>query len=273
MLSEVTFLLACCLTDGKDASVLLRTLKEQLNITEDQAKVLYDKLHSAKLTPFETASAASEQVKQCQVRSPVASEAVMLTQILLRHIHSVELYTSLSSCAAVSHVQGDAAKTSYMAMPILSKVLQQMRPTDFQSYAEFRASCGSCLGSIGHMAERLTSLPPCLACKVDNNSAAVHAHMARVRGCLRRVLEPEERFFSAAEYAGAPPPVRSFLQACTHVHASHLRSLVTCIQLTKTPSNFRQVLGCPPHAWVAAAARSKTTQPGLCGTGPRRATL
>lgn len=105
-------------------------------------------------------------------------------------------------CSCVACVQGDAAKISYIAMPILSKVLEQMAPKDFQSYAEFRASCSSLNSSIGHIAERLTSLPPCLACKVDNNSKTVHVHMARVRGCLRRVLEPEERFFNAAEYAG-----------------------------------------------------------------------
>lgn len=63
----MSFLLACCLTDKKDASLLLRTLKDQLSITEDQAKVLYEKLRSAKLTPYETASAACEQIKQCRV--------------------------------------------------------------------------------------------------------------------------------------------------------------------------------------------------------------
>jgi hypothetical protein len=67
VLAEVSFLLACCLTDKKDCGTLLRTLKEQLSITEDQAKVLFAKLQSATLTPFESASAASEQVRQCQV--------------------------------------------------------------------------------------------------------------------------------------------------------------------------------------------------------------
>lgn len=66
MAAEVSFLLACCLTDKKDCSLLLRTLQDQLNITEDHAKVLYAKLNSARLVPFETAS-RSEQIKQCQV--------------------------------------------------------------------------------------------------------------------------------------------------------------------------------------------------------------
>jgi hypothetical protein len=104
-------------------------------------------------------------------------------------------------------VQGDAAKIGCMAMPILAKVLEQLRPADCQSYAGFRATCSSCINSIGHIAVRLTSLPPCLACKVDNNGKALHAHTAGVRGCLRRALEPEERFFSAAEHAGPTFPL------------------------------------------------------------------
>lgn len=106
-------------------------------------------------------------------------------------------------CASrLLHLQGDAAKIGFMVMAILSQVLEQMQPTDFQSYAQFKASCNSCISSIGHVVGRLAAVPPCLACKLDNNTKLVHAHMARVRGCLRRVLEPEERFYSATEHAG-----------------------------------------------------------------------
>lgn len=117
-------------------------------------------------------------------------------------------------------MQGDAAKIGFMAMPLLSRVLEQMQPADFQSYAEFTASCNSYVTSIGHIAERLVSLPPCMACIVDSSSEKVKAHMARVRGCLRRTQEPEEKYFSTAENAGL---------ATDHSSASCSKPVGTCI--------------------------------------------
>lgn len=67
VLAEVAFVLACCLTNKQDCSLLLGTLKEQLNITAHQADVLSAKLQKAQLMSFEAASSTSKHVKLCQV--------------------------------------------------------------------------------------------------------------------------------------------------------------------------------------------------------------
>ena len=128
VLSEVTLLLACCLTDKKDASVLLRTLKDQLNVTEDQAKVLYDKLHSAKLAPFEAASTTCEQVQQCQVRCPVAPVAVMPAPVFHRHIDAAELCLC-HVCGAVLRVcRAKQPKSATLQCPYSARCSNRWHP-------------------------------------------------------------------------------------------------------------------------------------------------
>lgn len=158
--------------------------------------------HLSRLPPKQ---ASRLKTARCANSAPASTKNIPPPSIYLNRVNA-------SSC---HHVQGDAAKVGFMVMPVLSKVLEQLCPTDFQSYADFRASCSNCISSIGHIVVRLTTLPPCLACKLDNNTKLLQAHMAHVRGCLRRALEPEEQFFSATEYAGlCAPLLLALMHAC-----------------------------------------------------------
>lgn len=104
--------------------------------------------------------------------------------------------------ATARSMQGDPAKSGYIAMLLWAKLLHEMPRQKFPSHADFHASCQSAAGTVAGVATHL-SANTCTACRVSVKVDGASQMTAALRGHTRRLCEPEEAFFNKAEYLGA----------------------------------------------------------------------
>eukprot|EP00892_Ulva_mutabilis_P006679 jgi/Ulvmu1/4383/UM002_0108.1 len=159
-LTELAYVLACCLHDSQQPEILLAALESQLDITSGQARMLQNLAQNAGMQSYSSAKQA---------------------------------------CPALEEYTDDPAKAGFLAMLVWAKLLPHMAGQQFASHPDFYASCTSVANSVAAIAKHLAG-NTCSACKISASPDTASRMMAALRGHTRRLCEPEEQFYNKQEF-------------------------------------------------------------------------
>jgi hypothetical protein len=141
--------------------------------------------------------------------------------------------------ACVICMQGDARSVGHVALALRCQLLQGLQRSDVARYGEFRATCDTAATTISQIAtasllrqsedhdtDAATASHQKLLDKRITDRSQQHGHLvAALRGAVRRLAEPDERFFHEAEHAG----MAAFFTLLKYPSARQILALTTAV--------------------------------------------